>query len=169
VGAALGVQAGVGDAKPLNGAASDEVLSDDFVGVLGSYSAIPDGIGVDDHGGAVLALVEAAGLVDADAAGEAGFAGELREAGVERALTVGSARGARRVGGADVVTDEDVAFERWHGFRIAESAVLAELAVLGGSFGLGRAFKPLRGCPRSRASGDRGDREASQNIIKFMT
>ena len=67
------------------------MLRNDFIGVFGFHSAIPDGIGVDDYGGAVLALVKAARLVDADAAGEAGFAGELREAGVKRALAVGSA------------------------------------------------------------------------------
>jgi len=139
--AGFGVKAGVGDTEPLDGAAGDEVLSDDFVGVFGFHSAIPDGVGVDDDGGAVLALVKAAGLVDADAAGEAGFAGELREAGVQGALAVSRARGAGRVGGADVVTDEDVAFEWWHGFRIAESAVLAALAESGG-------------CRRSLAFGD---------------
>jgi hypothetical protein len=120
VGAGFGVQAGVGDAEAFDWASGDEVLGDDFVGVFGINAAIPDGIGVDDHGGAVLALVKAAGLVDSDAAGEAGFSGELREAGVERALAVGGAGGARRVGGADVVTDEDVAFEWWHGLRIAD-------------------------------------------------
>jgi len=67
------------------------VLRDDFVGVFGFHSAIPNGIGVDDDSGSVFALVKAARLVDADAAGEAGFAGELREAGVKRALAVGSA------------------------------------------------------------------------------
>jgi len=111
VGAGFGVQAGVGDAETLDGAAGDEMFSDDFVGVFGFNSAIPDGVGVDDNSGAVLTLVKATGFVDADAAGQAGFAGELRETGVERALAVGSAGRARRVGGADVVADEDVAFE----------------------------------------------------------
>ena len=96
------------------------MLRDDFVGVFGFHSAIPNGIGVDDDSGSVFALVKAARLVDADAAGEAGFAGELRKTGVERALAVGSARGARRVSWADVMTYEDVAFEWWHGLRIAE-------------------------------------------------
>ena len=114
MGAGLGVEAGVGDAEAFDGAAGDEVRGDDFIGVLGFDAAIPDGIGVDDDGGTVLTLVEAAGFVDADPAGEASFASELREAGVERALAVGSAGGAGRIGGADVVADEDVAFEEGH-------------------------------------------------------
>lgn len=78
VGAGFGVEAGVGDAETFDGAAGDEVLGDDFVGVFRFDPAIPDGIGVDDDCGAVLALVEAAGFVDADAASQAGFASELR-------------------------------------------------------------------------------------------
>jgi hypothetical protein len=120
VGAGFGVEAGVGDAEALDGAAGDEVLGDDFIGVFGFDSAIPDGIGVDDDGGAVLALVKAARLVDADAASEAGFASELRKAGVEGALAVRSARRSRRVSGADVVTYEDVAFKKGHESRIAD-------------------------------------------------
>jgi hypothetical protein len=118
--AGFGVQAGVGDAEALDGAAGDEVLCDDFISIFRFDAAIPDGIGVDHDSRAVLALVKAAGLVDADAAREAGFAGELREAGVERALTVGGAGRTGRVSGADVMTYEDVAFEWWHGLRIAD-------------------------------------------------
>lgn len=120
MGAGFGVEAGVSDAEALDGAAGDEVLGDDFIGVFGFDSAIPDGIGVDDDGGAVLALVKAARLVDADAASEAGFASELRKAGVEGALAVRSARRSRRVSGADVVTYEDVAFKKGHESRIAD-------------------------------------------------
>jgi hypothetical protein len=122
MGAGLGVEAGVGDEEAFDGAAGDEVFGDDFIGVLGFDATIPDGIGVDDDGGSVFALVEAAGLVDANAAGQAGLPSELREAGVEGALAVGSAGGAGRIGGADVVANEDVAFEGWHSSRIAEVA-----------------------------------------------
>ncbi len=76
VGAGFGVEAGIGDTEALDGAAGDEVLRDDLIGVFGFDAAIPDGVGVDDDGGAVLTLVEASGLVDADAAGEAGFPSE---------------------------------------------------------------------------------------------
>ena len=115
MGAGFGVQAGVGDAKALDGAAGDEVFGDDFFCVFGFDSAVPDGVRVDDNGGTVLALIEAARFVDADAAGEAGFAGELRETCVNGALAIGGAGGAGRIGRTDVVTDEDVAFEEGHG------------------------------------------------------
>ena len=119
VGAGFCVEAGVGDAEALDGAAGDEVLGDDLFGVFGFYRAVPDGLRVDDDSGAVLALIETAGLVDADASGEAGFAGELREAGVEGALAVGCAGSARGIGRAHVVTYEDMMFEKGHGVRIA--------------------------------------------------
>jgi hypothetical protein len=129
VGAGFGIQAGIDDTETLDGAAGDEVFGDDLIGVFRFDAAVPDGIGVDDDGGAVLALVEAAGLVDADAAGEAGFADELRKAGVERALAVGGAGGTGRIGGADVVADEDVAFEKGHELRIADEKWLRSEAV----------------------------------------
>jgi hypothetical protein len=118
VGAGFRVEAGISDAEALDRAAGDQVLGDDFIGVFGFDSAIPHGIGVDDNGWSVLALVEAAGLIDANAASQSGFAGKLREAGVNRALAVGSAGRTGRIGGADVDTDEDVAFECWHSSRI---------------------------------------------------
>jgi len=120
VGAGFCVEAGVGDAEPLNGVAGDEVFRDDIFGVFRLNAAVPDGIGVDDDCGAVLALVEAARFVDADAAGETGFARELRKSRVERALAIVGARRTRRIRRTDVMADEDVAFEWRHGIRIAE-------------------------------------------------
>jgi hypothetical protein len=109
--AGFGVEAGFGDTEAFDGAAGDEVLGDDFIGIFRLDAAIPDGIGVDDNGGAVFALVEAAGFVDADTTGKAGLAGELREAGVEGALAVSGTGWTGRIGRADVMADEDVAFE----------------------------------------------------------
>ncbi len=64
-----GVEAVVCDDEALDGAAADEVLADDIGDVFDFDLAIPDGFRVDDDGRAVLALVEASGLVDADAGG----------------------------------------------------------------------------------------------------
>ena len=110
--ARLGVEALVGEAQALDGAAGDEVLVDDFGGVFQADVAIPDGLGVDHDGGAVLALIEAAGLVDADARGEAGGLGKLLDGRVELGLAVGVARGARGILGAGIGADKDVAFKR---------------------------------------------------------
>lgn len=62
-----GVEAVVGDAEPLDGTASDEVFTDDLGDVFDLDSAVPYGFRVDNDGWAVLALLEASGLVDADA------------------------------------------------------------------------------------------------------
>jgi hypothetical protein len=110
--AGLGVEAFVGEAEALDGAAADEVLVDDFGSVFEGDVAVPDGLRVDDDGVAVLALIEAAGLVDPDPRRQAGGLGKLLDGGVEFALAVGVAGGARGVLGTGIGTDKDVAFKR---------------------------------------------------------
>jgi hypothetical protein len=112
MGAGPGVEAFVGKAKALDGAAGDEVLVDDFGGVFQADVAVPDSLRVDDDSRPVFALVEAAGLVDADAWGEAGSLGELLDGGVELGLPVGVAGGAWGVLGTGVGTDKYMAFKR---------------------------------------------------------
>jgi hypothetical protein len=88
----VGVDAGVGKAEAIDGTAMEEVLVYDLLGVVGVGEAVPDGFGIDDEDGAVLALVEAAGLVDADAVLEArGFDGVLERAAEFLAVFVGTA------------------------------------------------------------------------------
>jgi hypothetical protein len=110
----VGIDAGVGEAEAFDGAAVDEVFLDDFFRIVGLGKAVPDGIGIDDEDGAVLALVEAAGFVDADAVLEAGgFDGVLEGAAKLLAVLVGAAgAGGRAV--AIVEADEEVMFEDWH-------------------------------------------------------
>jgi hypothetical protein len=107
------VEALFGDAETVYRAASDEVIPNNGFGVLGADIAVPDGLRVDDDHGAVLALVEATGLVDAHAAGKASFLCQLLEAGVQIALAVGGTGDAGRIGGAGVVANKDVMFEGW--------------------------------------------------------
>ncbi len=74
MGAALGVETGIGQPKPLYGAAmEEEVLGDDLLDVLDVDKAVPDGLRIDHDDGAVLALVEGAGLVGPDMVLQAGF------------------------------------------------------------------------------------------------
>jgi hypothetical protein len=113
VGAGFGVDALVCEAEPLDWTAVDEVFLDDLLGILRLYVAIPDGLRVDDDGWAMLALVEAAGLVDANRATEAGGLGKLLQLGVQFALSVGGARGARGAFRTGVVAYEDVVLENW--------------------------------------------------------
>jgi hypothetical protein len=107
VGAGLGVNAGVGDAKALDGTPIDEVFFDDFGGVFGLHKAVPDRLRVDHDGGPMLALVEAERLVNAHA-GESGSLGELLQLRKDFALAVGGTRGAGSALGANVMTDKDM-------------------------------------------------------------
>jgi hypothetical protein len=126
VGAGFGVKAGVQDAEAVDGAAGYEVLVDDGFGILGGDAAVPYGFGVDNNGGAVLALVQTAGFVDPDPSGEAGLLDELLEAGVEGAGAVGGAGGARSAGGAGVEADEDVTFKGGQAGRTSGKRMIPE-------------------------------------------
>ena len=113
VGATLGVEAGVGEAEALDGAVVEEVLGDDLVDVLEVDVAVPDGFGVDDDYGTMLALVEAAGLVGADVVLEAGFFDGVLEGWLELLTAVGEATWTRGGFIALVGADEDVVVEFW--------------------------------------------------------
>ena len=106
-----GVEAVVCDDETLDGTAANEVFADDLGDVFDFDPAVPDGFRVDDDGRAVLALLEASGLVDTDAGYEAGGFHGVFEGSVELTLAVGCAGGTRAARLADVRTDEDVAFE----------------------------------------------------------
>lgn len=74
MGAAFHVQALVRDAQPLHRTACNQVFSYDLVGIFGLNAAVPDGVGIDDDRGPVLALVETPGFIDAHLATEPGLA-----------------------------------------------------------------------------------------------
>ena len=112
--AVVGVDAGVGEAEALDGAAVEEVLLDDLFGVAGVGETVPDGFGIDDEDGAVLALVEAAGLVDADAMLEAGGFDGILEGAAEFLAVFEAAAGAGGGIVALVEADKEVMFEDWH-------------------------------------------------------
>ena len=92
MGAALGVQAGVGDAQPLDRPSADQMLVHDRGGVFGLDIAVPDGLGIDDHRGPMLALIEASRLVDAHGCAQAGSFCQLLQLGVEFAFAIAGAR-----------------------------------------------------------------------------
>jgi hypothetical protein len=73
VGAALGIEAGVGQHKPLNRTAMKEMLVDDLLHIFYVDEAVPDGVWIDHDDRPVLALVEAAKLVCPDFSLQAGF------------------------------------------------------------------------------------------------
>ncbi len=53
-----GVEAVVGNDEAFDGTAADEVLADDLGNVFDPDPAVPNGFGVDDDGGAMLALLK---------------------------------------------------------------------------------------------------------------
>ena len=113
-----GVDAGIGQAEAFDGLAADEVLGDDLLDVVEVDEAVPDGLGIDDHDRAVLALVEAAGFVDADAVLEAGGFDGVLEVAFEVFAVLVAAAGAVRGFVALVEADEDVVVELWHVFLV---------------------------------------------------
>jgi len=110
----VGVDAGVGKAETLDGAAVEEVLLNDLFGVAGLGETVPDGFGVDDEDGAVLALVEATGFIDADAVLEAGGLDGILEGAAEFLAVFVAAAGAGGGIVALVEANKEVMFEDWH-------------------------------------------------------
>ena len=66
--ASWSVEAGIGNTEAFYWEASEDVGVDDFVDVGFGDVSVPDGVGIDDDVGAVLALIKASGLVGTDAA-----------------------------------------------------------------------------------------------------
>jgi hypothetical protein len=112
--AVVGVDAGVGKAEALDGAAVEEVLLNDFFGVVGIGETVPDGFGVDDEDGTVLALIEATGFVDTDAVLEASRFDGILEGAAEFLAVFVAAAGAGGGIVSLVEADKNVMFEDWH-------------------------------------------------------
>ena len=110
----VGVDAGVGKAEAIDGTAVEEVLVDDLLGVVRVGEAVPDGFGIDDEDGAVLALIEAAGLVDADAVLQAGGFDGVLEGSAEFLAVLMATAGAGGGFIAFVQADKEVVFKDWH-------------------------------------------------------
>ena len=72
MGALFGVDAGIGQAQALDWPSADQVLGDDFGGVRRLDVSLPDRLGVNHHDWAVLALIQAQGLVNAGRPTKAG-------------------------------------------------------------------------------------------------
>lgn len=75
--AAFGVEAFAGDAQPFHGMAAHQVLLHNLGGIFGAHASVPDSVGIHDDGRAMLALVEAAGLVNANPIAQTGGLGQL--------------------------------------------------------------------------------------------
>ena len=112
------VDASLGDAEPLHGAAAGDVAFHDLRHVLDLHPAVPHPFGIHHHGGAVLALVETARGVGPDGLLEAPPIHLLLEAGAQLLGAIGVA-GSPGVAGVPLVgADEDVMGVSGHGGNI---------------------------------------------------
>ncbi len=91
--------------------AGNQVLGNDGFGIFRANVAIPDSLRIDDHHGAVLALVKAAGFVDAHTSGESGVFQQLLQARVQVALSVARTGRPRGFRWPHIVADKNVTFE----------------------------------------------------------
>ncbi len=111
--ASLRIDALICEPEPFHGAAVDQVLLHNLRGVFRLYMSVPDRLGIDNDRRAVLALIEAAGLVDADRIPQARRLRDLLKLRVQFALAICSARGPRRPFGTDIMANKNVMFENW--------------------------------------------------------
>ena len=114
--------------EPLDRNAADDVAFDDLAHVLDLDLLVPDIVGVHHHGGADLADLHAAGLVDADLGFEAMLGDHTLELLQDLEGAAGAARPARMLRRALIDADKDVSIET-HGAKIG---VLSELCCLFG-------------------------------------
>jgi len=106
----LGIEAGIGQAKALDGT----TVQEDLLDVPEVDEAVPDGLGIDHDYGSVLALVEATGLVGADVVLEASFLDGILEGRFKFVAALGQTARPRGAFVALVGADEDVVVELWH-------------------------------------------------------
>ena len=117
--AGCGVQAGIRQAKALDGLAAEDVRLDNLLDIGFGDVTVPDGVGVDHDGGAVLALIEAAGLIGPHTNScpgplEPALGEFLFEEFLQSGFGGGVAASPRMAWRALVSADEDVFVEFWH-------------------------------------------------------
>ena len=107
----LGIYARISQPQPFHRPSTHQVLGHDLFRVFRRHMPVPDRVGVHHNRRPVLALVQAAGLVNAHFCAQPGLARKLLQPRVQRTRSVACARRTRRIGGASVVTNKNVAFK----------------------------------------------------------
>jgi len=111
--ARLGINALLGQPQPLHRPPRHQVLGHNLLGIFRFHVPVPHRVGINHHRRPVLALVQAAGLVDPHLPSQSGLAAQLLQPRVQFALSIGGAARPRRIGGACVMADKNMAFECW--------------------------------------------------------
>ncbi len=88
---ALRIQALVCNAQPLHWPSAYQMLRHNLVGIFRLHIPIPDRLGIHHHRWTMLALIQAARLVDPYPAAQPGFFGQLIQPRMQFALSIGCA------------------------------------------------------------------------------
>jgi hypothetical protein len=123
VGTRCSVKAGVRQNEARDGLSADDVGGDDFFYVIVGNVAVPDGVGIDDYGGSVFALVETSGLVGANRVAHIVLGENLLEFLLELGFGVRIATATGMVFVALVGADKDVLFKFGHGSRLQQRGI----------------------------------------------
>ena len=100
--------------QPLDRLAADQCYLDELRHVGERHVPVPDLLGIDDDGHALLALIEAAGVVRADDLAEAARGQLLLQLVADLAAAAGLAGALRVTFGTFVDADEDVSLKTRH-------------------------------------------------------
>ena len=106
--AGLGIDAFVRKAQPLNRPAPNKVLFHNGYGVFRAHVSVPDCLGVNHHGWAMLALVEATGFIDSHCVSQPCCFGQLLQLRMQFTLAIGCAGWTGSALGAHIMTDKYV-------------------------------------------------------------
>jgi len=119
------VQAGIRQAKALDRLAADNVRLHNLLDIGFGDVPVPDGVGVDDEVGAMLTLIETAGLIGTHFSLESALGEFLFEELLQFGLCQRIAASPRMTRRTLVSADEDVFVEFWHQATVAISVASA--------------------------------------------
>lgn len=108
------IQARISNKQPLYRLIANDVRIDDLIDICRRDPAIPHGIRIDDDVGAMLALVEASGLVRSNGAFDSSLCQLDFKNALEFRVAGGIAAAARIIGRPLVTADKDVPVEFGH-------------------------------------------------------
>jgi hypothetical protein len=110
--AAFCVDTFICQSQALDWPAAHQVLLHNLRGIRRLHMAVPHGLRVNHHGGPVLALVKAHGLIDAHGRAQPCGFRQLLQLRVEFAFSIGGAGRPGSIGGTCVMANKDMAFKR---------------------------------------------------------
>ena len=113
--AARRIDALVPQSKSLDGYSTDDVRFDDLGHIFWLHASVPDGVWIDDHIWAMLALIEASCLVCPHCRLQSSRTYCFFESLVQLSTAVGIATASRTSGLALIGANKYVVLEPWHG------------------------------------------------------